>query len=420
MYALIDCNNFYCSCERVFNPQLRGRPIVVLSNNDGCVIARSEEAKQIGIVMGTPEYMVRDLIKKNNVAVFSSNYTLYGDMSDRVMKLIAPFVPKMELYSIDEAFLDMSELAYADLLALGVTIRRRVTQCTGIPVTIGIAPTKTLAKLANRYAKKMRKELGVHWLANKNLTRQALEFTEVNDIWGVGKQYAGLLNRNGFKTAADLALAPEDWVRTKMSVVGLRLLKELNGIPCVEWDDEPKRKKNICTSRSFGTKSQDKSLLGEAISNHASACAIKLRKDKSCAKKLNVFILTNPFRIQDQQHEQSIDINMNTPTSDTSEIIKYALKGLEIIFRKDHNYIKCGVIVSDLVPEEIVQKSMFDNINRQRSKKVMDTLDLVNRSLGTEIVRFAVQGFEKRYRLKREYLSQRYTTNINEVLHINI
>jgi len=393
---------------------------VVLSNNDGCVIARSEEAKQIGIVMGTPEYMVRDLIKKNNVAVFSSNYTLYGDMSDRVMKLMAPFVPKMELYSIDEAFLDMSELAYTDLLALGVTIRKHITQCTGIPVTIGIAPTKTLAKMANRYAKKMRAALGVHWLANKNLTRQALEFTEVNDIWGVGKQYAGLLNRNGFRTAADLASAPEDWVRTKMSVVGLRLLKELNGIPCVEWDYEPQRKKNICTSRSFGTKSQDKSLLAEAISNHASACAIKLRKDKSSAKKLNVFIHTNPFRIQDEQHEQSIDIDMNVPTSDTSEIIKYALKGLDIIFRKNHNYIKCGVIVSDLVPEEIVQKSLFDTLNRQRSKKVMETLDFVNRSLGTEIVRFAVQGFEKRYRLKREYLSQRYTTNIDEVLHINI
>lgn len=420
MVALVDCNNFYCSCERVFNPSLNGRPMVVLSNNDGCVIARSEEAKTIGIVMGTPEYMVRELIKKNNVAVFSSNYTLYGDMSDRVMKLLANFAPSIELYSIDEAFLDMRELRYTDLLQLGVTIRKTVYQCTGIPITVGIAPTKTLAKMANRYAKKQRKESGVHWLAHTDLIRQALAFTEVSDIWGVGKQYAGVLQRNGFKTALDLAAAPEEWIRITMSVVGLRLLKELNGIPCMEWEYEPQRKKNICTSRSFGTKSQDKTLLAEAISNHAAACARKLRTDKSCAKKLNVFIHTNPFRTQDRQHSQSVDIEMNVPTSDSAEIIKYALMGLDIIFRKDHNYIKCGVIVSDLVPEAAVQKSIFDEINRQRSKTVMDTMDRVNRSLGTEIVRFAAQGFEKRYRLKREYLSQRYTTNSNELLHVKI
>ena len=418
MFALVDCNNFYCSCERVFNPALNGRPVVVLSNNDGCVIARSDEAKAIGINMGVPEYIVRNNLKEHNVAVFSSNYTLYGDMSDRVMKLLSSFAPSIELYSIDEAFLDLSELAYTDLLLLGVKIKKTIFQCTGIPVTVGIAPTKTLAKMANRYAKKNNKALGVHWLANDDLTKQALEFTEIGDVWGIGHQYATLLMRNGISNALAFTRMPDDWVRDKMSVVGLRLLKELSGIPCIEWEFEPKRKKNICTSRSFGKPSDKIDFLAEALTNHGAACALKLRNDKSCTSRITVFIRTNPFRTQDVQHSGDITIQTSSPTNDTTEIIKYVLKGLDIIFRPGCSFMKCGVIVSEIVPENSVQSSLFDSMDRKKSKVLMQTLDKINKSLGKEVVRFAIQGFEKRYRLKQDYLSKRYTTNINEILHV--
>ncbi len=418
MFALVDCNNFYCSCERVFDPNLNGKPVVVLSNNDGCIIARSDEAKALGINMAEPEYMIRDILKQHQVTIFSSNYTLYGDMSDRVMKYLSSFVPSIELYSIDEAFLDMSELRYSDLLQLGIKIKKTVTKCTGIPVTVGIASTKTLAKMANKYAKKKNKEVGVHWLANEDLTNQALEFTEIGDVWGIGHQYATMLNRNGIKNALQFISLPEDWVRDKMSVVGLRLLKELKGIPCIEWELEPKRKKNICTSRSFGKTTDKIDFLAEALTNHAAACAFKLRKDKSCASRINVFIRTNPFRTQDLQHSGDITIQMVSPTSDTTEIIKYTLKALDIIYRPNCNFMKCGVIVSDIVPENSVQSSLFDTVDRKRSKLLMHTLDKVNMSLGKEKVRFAIQGFEKRYKLKQDYLSKRYTTNMNEILHI--
>jgi DNA polymerase V len=418
MFALVDCNNFYCSCERVFNPSLMGRPVVVLSNNDGCIIARSEEAKALGIKMAVPEYMVRHILKQHNVSVFSSNYTLYGDMSDRVMKILGSFVPRLELYSIDEAFLDMRDLPHIDLLQLGMNIKRAVVKATGIPVTVGIGPTKTLAKLANRYAKKKNKELGVHWLANEHLRHEALTFTDIGDVWGIGSQHASFLTKHKIKTAADFLKAPEDWVRKQLTVVGHRLLNELKGIPSISFESETKQKQNICTSRSFGSPSQDKTLLAEAIANHAAACALKLRKQKTAAQSMNVFIRTSPFRPGDEQYSHSIDLQLPTATSHTTELIKYALRGLDIIFHPNRNFVKCGVIVSDLVPEELIQSNMFDTMDRSRGREVMVILDKVNRSLGGEIVRFASQGFEKRYRLKADYISRRYTTRIDEVIHV--
>lgn len=420
MYALVDCNNFYCSCERLFEPSLNKRPIIVLSNNDGCVIARSEEAKLLGIAMGSPEYMMRPLIRKHQVAVFSSNYTLYGDMSDRVMKTLSGFVPQMELYSIDEAFLDMSTLRYANLLKLGCQIRETVQQNTGIPVTVGIAQTRTLAKLANRYAKKYHKDLGVYWLANDVLIAQALAATLVSDIWGVGPNYAKMLEINGFRTAADLAGAPEEWVRTKMSVVGLRLLKELNGIPCQAWELEPAKKKNIATTRSFGTVTQDETLLMEALSNHTATAAAKLRRQGSCARQLQVFVQTNVFRNQDAQYSHQVTMELAVPSSDTSELIKYALKGLGLIFRPGYNYNKCGVVMLDLITADKHQTGLFDTADRPRRRRLVEALDKVNQAFGKDAVRYAVQGFERRYKLKADHLSQRYTTNINEVLHVKI
>lgn len=420
MFALVDCNNFYCSCERVFDPGLDGRPVVVLSNNDGCIIARSEEAKAIGITMGVPEYMVRDELGRHNAAVFSSNFTLYGDMSERVMQVLASFVPAIEVYSIDEAFLDLQELAYEDLAALGTRIRNTVRLHTGIPVTVGIAATKTLAKIANRFARKKPVSNGVHWLYNDPLVLQALSATPVKEVWGIGPQHAAMLERKGFATAADLLKAPEGWIRETLTVVGHRLLKELKGIPAIGSVGQGARKKNICTSRSFGQVTGDRAIVAEAVSNYAANCSLKLRQEKSCAASMEVFINTNPFRTQDAQYSHSVTLALEVPSNLAPELIRYALKGLDIIFRPGYLYMKCGVRVSELVADTAVQSGLFDTQRRDRDQAMMAAVDSVNRCLGKEIVRFAAQGFEKRYYRKSNFMSPRYTTNINEVLHVKI
>lgn len=420
MYALVDCNNFYVSCEKLFNPKLEGKPVIVLSNNDGCAIARSEEAKALGIAMGTPPFMIDELLKQHNVKVFSSNYTLYGDMSDRVMKTLGSFVPRLEMYSIDEAFLDMHNMEYHDLLKLGIEIKKTVKKNIGIPVCVGIAATKTLAKMANRYAKKRRKEIGVHWAVNQDLVNEMLEFTEVGDIWGIGRQRALLLTRNGFKTALDLLNAPEEWIRKEMSVVGQRLLNELKGIPALQWEFEPPVKKNICTSRSFGKLITDRNLIREALCNYVATCAQKLRQQKTCAREINIFVQTNVHRVEDKQYARSITIDIEVATNDTGELIKYALIGFDIIFMEGYRYQKCGVIVQKLVPENQVQTSLFDNEIRSRNKTAMNAMDKINLIMGKEIVRSASQGFEKKYKLRADHLSKRYTTNINEILDVKI
>ncbi|KAA9037124.1 Y-family DNA polymerase [Ginsengibacter hankyongi] len=421
MYALVDCNNFYASCERLFQPHLNGRPVVVLSNNDGCVISRSDEAKALGIAMGTPAYMSEPSFKKNDVKVFSSNYTLYGDLSDRVIKTLAAFAPRMEVYSIDESFLDLSDLYNTDLLQLGINIRKTVLQNIGIPVCVGIAPTKTLAKMANRYAKKKYKSVGVFYAANEQLKNEMLEYTEVGDIWGVGHQYALLLKKNGFHTAKDVTHIPADWMRQNMSVVGLRMLNELNGIPSIEWEYDAKSKKNICTSRSFGKLTNDYSLIKEAVSNHAATCALKLRTQSSVCTEINVFIGTNPHKVEHKQLHHAITIRCSTPTNLTKEIIGYALKGLDIIFRPDeYLYMKCGVMVLNIMPENSVQANMFDGVHRSRDKILSKTVDLVNKSMGKDTVRMAVQRFERRYKLRAGHLSSKYTTDINQILKVRI
>ncbi|MEP6949113.1 MAG: Y-family DNA polymerase [Ginsengibacter sp.] len=421
MFALVDCNNFYVSCERLFQPELQGKPIVVLSNNDGCVIARSEEAKDLGIAMATPAYLSEELFKKNNVKVFSSNYTLYGDLSDRVMKTLALFAPKMELYSIDEAFLDLSELTHANLLQLGITIRKTIMQNIGIPVTVGIAPTKTLAKMANRYAKQRFKEKGVFAASDTTLVNEMLEFTEVSDIWGIGMQYAMLLKRNGFDYAKDILKIPPEWMRVNMGVVGLRLWHELRGIPSIAWDFKPKAKKNICTSRSFGKITDDYSIVKEAISNHAATCAQKLRSQQSICEKVHVFIATNPHRIEHKQYMHSINIQCATATNDTAEIIRYALKGLQIIFKPDdYYYMKCGVMVLNIIPETSLQINMFDVHDRTKDKILAGIMDQVNQQMGKDTVRMSVQRFEGRYKLRTDHLSKKYTTDINQILKVKI
>ena len=415
MYALVDCNNFYVSCERVFNPGLRDKPVIVLSNNDGCAISRSEEAKALGVEMGAVPHLMPPELRRQ-VQMFSSNYTLYGDMSDRVMSTLATFVPQMEIYSIDEAFLDMNELKYQDLQKLGITIRRTVLKNIGIPVCVGIAPTKALAKMANRFAKKQRKLLGVHSACTEQQVHEMLDWCPVNDVWGIGRQYAAMLQKNGIRTALQFAQAPDDFVRAKMSVVGLRLQKELNGIPCIEWEFEPPAKKGICTGRSFGKLLTEKKDIAEALSNYAAVCAHKLRQQHSVAKVLRVFINTNPHRADDPQYFRSIALQFAVPSADTPVVIKYALKALDMIFKEGHKFMKCGVELVNLVPNDQVQMSLFAPAGDPRRKKAVATMDKLNNQLGKDLVRFGIQGFERSYKARAAHLSPCYTTRLDDII----
>lgn len=416
MVALIDCNNFYCSAERVFQPKLLGRALIVLSNNDGCAIARSEEAKALGIKMAQPAHMIKDVIEQNNVAVYSSNYTLYDNMSKRVMDVIKSIVPRTEVYSIDEIFADLSGIKEEYLPQLAERIRENVKHSTGIPVSVGIAPTKTLAKMANRYAKKTRPDEGVFVAGTQDLIDMMLKFTEVGDIWGIGKQLETLLKSKGFHTAHEfVSKAPEEWIRKEMSVVGQRLYNELKGVSCIKWEDERPTRKNICTSRSFGNLITKKSELKQAIAKFTSSCAEKLRKENTCAKKINVFIKTNPHRPTDKQYEQSITLELQVATNLTTELMKYSMRALDMIFQQGYNYQKAGVIILDLIPDKQVQLGLFDDKNRLKDKKLMESVDKVNRVFGKDSVRYGVQGYGKNWHLKQGNLSPQYTTNLDHI-----
>ena len=415
MIALIDCNNFYVSCERVFNAAIQHKPVIVLSNNDGCAIARSEEAKALGIKMGTPAFMIKDLIQKHDVKVFSSNYTLYGDMSARVMQVIKEFVPKTEVYSIDEIFADLSQLSYVDLTQLVKDIKEAVMRCTGIPVSVGIAKTKTLAKMANRFAKKTKPDEGVFCADEDWKIRDMLSFTEVGNIWGIGSEYASLLKKHGFLTAADFINAPQDWVRKELHVVGLRTQTELKGMSCIKWEEGTPDKKNICTSRSFGKLITSKKEVQQAIATFTSACAQKLRKQNSCARKMHVFIQTNIHRKQDKQYFQSITLDVTVASNSTTELLKYAMTALNIIYKPGYNYNKTGVIVMDLVQQDQIQLGLFDDGQQEKDRKAMTAVDNVNQTFGRDAVRLGRQTFNKKWKLRQEHLSKAYTTRFDQL-----
>ena len=418
MYALVDCNNFYASCERVFNPSLNGRAVVVLSNNDGCCIARSQEAKDIGIKMGAPAFLIDELIEKNNVAVFSSNYTLYGDMSQRVVNTLSDFSPELEVYSIDESFLNLEGLINIDNYEYGARIRNRVRQCTGIPVCVGIAPTKTLAKLANRLAKKM--PSGVYVMDSEEKRIESLQRTEIGDVWGVGGQYAKLLMANNINTAYDFSIAPAFWIKKYMSIVGLRTQKELQGIPCIEMEMTPPDKQNIATTRSFGEMQTELPGISEAVANFASACAAKLRKQKSCANLLTVFVHTNQFRKDLPQYARNRVIRLPVATNDSMELVKYALIGLKSIYKKGYHYKKAGIIVSGLVPENEIMPDFFDEVNRARQKDAMKVMDSLNLRFGKEKIKVGSQGYGRKWKLRQEMLSPCYTTRLKDILTIRV
>lgn len=418
MIALVDCNNFYASCERAFNPNWNNRPVVVLSNNDGCVIARSNEAKALGIKMGVPAYQIKNEIERYGIGVFSSNYTLYGDMSNRVMTMLSSYSPNIEVYSIDECFLDFSGFERYNLKEYGEEIVRTVSKGTGIPVSMGIAPTKTLAKVANKFAKKYKGYKGVCIIDTEEKRIEALKRTEIGDVWGIGHRYTKRLALYGVSTAYDFAQMPKAWVRQQMTVVGERTWKELNGEPCIDLELVTPDKKQICTSRAFGEAISEIEGLEEAVSSYASICAGKLRKQRSCAQALMVFIHTNNFREYLPQYFQNCVVKLPLPTNNTPEIVHYALIALRNIYRKGYFFKKAGVIIIDIVPDSAIQQNMFDNVDRERQKKLMKVVDRLNSGFNRNNLTLAVQGGRRKWKLKQELLSPCYTTRLSDIINI--
>lgn len=418
MVALVDCNNFYASCERVFNPSLNNKPVVVLSNNDGSVIARSNEAKLVGIQMGAVAHQIKDLIEKHQVQVFSSNYTLYGDMSNRVMTELGKFTPEIEVYSIDEAFLDLSGFELFNLPMYCQNIKKTVTQNTGIPISIGVAPTKTLAKIANRTAKKNLIYKGVCILETDSEIKEVLAKFPIEDIWGIGHRYAKMLQLHGYHTALDFANANEGFVKSKMGVVGLRMLRELNGFPCLDIETMTPAKKNICTSRSFGQSLTEKENVSQAVATFASKCAFKLRKQKSAAGVIIIFLNTNRFNEKDLQYNPSIVVKLPVATNSSIELVKYALIGFDKIFKNGFKYKKAGIIVGEIIPETQVQIGLFDTVNRPKQNSSMIALDKLNYRYGREKVKLAACGDGRKWKLKNEHISRCYTTQWTKLIEV--
>lgn len=417
MFALVDCNNFYASCERVFDPSLIGRPVVVLSNNDGCVIARSEEAKAKGIQMGVPTHEIESLIIQHNVAVFSSNYALYGDMSQRVMNVLSDFSPCMEIYSIDEAFLDMSGLELFDLHTFGKTIRQTTLKHTGIPVGVGIGATKTLAKVANKLTKQ---NAGVFVIDSNEMRIEVLKNFNIGKVWGIGRKHKKMLRDNNIFTAYDLTQMSAAWVKENMSVVGLRTQKELLGEPCITLEKNPPSKQHFCVARSFGEMQTEYSVVAEAVANYASRCAGKLRAQHTCANLITVFIETNPYRLDIEQYKKSTTLQFNVATNNTIEIVNRALLALNQIFEKKITYKKVGVIVSAIVPETAIQHNLFDTTDRTKANSAMKALDAMNNRYGKDTVKVAAQGYERRWKLKQEKLSPNYTTRWEDIIEVKV
>lgn len=417
MFALIDCNSFYVSCERIFRPDLHYKPVVVLSNNDGCVISRSNEAKALDIPMGAVVFQYRDVFKKHQVAVFSTNFTLYGDISNRVMNVLKRYTKNLEVYSVDEAFLDLSDIDENHLEKYALDIKKAVWKEVGIPVSIGVAPTKALSKVANHVAKKFEGYEGVFVMNTLQRREKVLKYLPISKVWGIGRNHANTLKKVGVKTAYDFTQLTDAWVLKKMSVVGKRLKKELEGIPCIETETIVV-KKNIATTRTFGKSLTEKSEIATAISNHASNCALKLRQQKSAAQFVYVFVRTNKHRKEQKQYSNGITITLNAAQNSTIAIVNSAMKALDKIFVKGLSYKKAGVIVSGIVPENQVQGTFFEDIDRAKHQKLMNALDIINAKKGRNKVHLAVQNFQSKKFYTRELLSPKYTTNWNDIIKV--
>lgn len=418
-YALIDCNNFYASCERAFRPDLRGRPVVVLSNNDGCIIARSNEAKSLGIGMGKPYFKCKAYLDRNGVSVFSSNYALYGDLSARVMRVLKRFCPEVEIYSIDEAFADLTGIPGGpDVFAR--RLRATVEQWTGIPVSIGIGPTKTLAKLANRFAKKHPRCRGVFDLNTSPAPDRVLRWTEIGDVWGIGRRHVKRLHTLGVKSAFDFRGLKRDWVKRKMTVTGLHTLLELRGFPCHDFAAGPVSKKTIVSSRSFGrpvTRLED---MLEAVAQYTTRAAEKLRKQESVASNVLVFLETNKFKTELRQYSNAQSTPLPVATAHPPTLIKTAQAGIERIYQEDFAFKKCGVMLSGLEPANGRWLSLLDMPPdaHGRHAPLMQAVDACNVRWGRDTVKFAASGFNGNWKMRREMCSPKYTTVWEDLLEV--
>ena len=416
MIALVDCNNFYVSCERVFNPQLRRRPVIVLSNNDGCVVARSEEAKAVGIKMGIPFFQIENLIERENVAVFSSNYCLYGDMSARVMEALNLFSPETENYSIDEAFLNL-KTRNRSLFAKGRRIREKIYRWTGLPVSVGIAPNKTLAKIANSIAKKT--DSGVFGLIDERIKNDVLRQTAVIDVWGIGSRSAKKLVDLGIKNAFDLKNLDRRQARKLLSVVGARVVEELGGKTCLPLELTPPDKKSITCSRSFCLPVEHPEILSEALNDYLSRAAERMRKQNLAANAVTVFLATDRFA-KTEQYSNSLTIELANPSNSTRELKDWARQALIRIYKSGFQDKKVGVVLQGLQPESSESIRLYNEPDYAGDKRLMEAIDKISDRFGRNTIRFGVQRNKNCWQMRAEMKSQRYTTAIKEVLTIKM
>ena len=425
MMAIVDCNSFYCSCERLFRPDLNNKPVVVLSNNDGCIISRTDEAKKFGVGMAAPYYQNREVIEKNKVAVFSSNYNLYGDLSMRVMDTLRHLVgeQKVEVYSVDEAFLDLGMIPENRLYKACREIKETVEQWTGIKVSVGAAPTKVLSKVANRLSKKDKeKSQGVMVLQSIHEIKEALERTYIDDIWGVGRQYAVKLHHLGINDGWQLRNMPEEWARKNLGgVVGTRLIKELRGIPCIPMKDPLEMKKMIATTRMFGKPVFTLNEIKEAVATYVSRAAEKLRRQKCAARSLQVFVVINGYRKEKYEYNPQSRYQYNNfprATADTAELIRYALPLAEKLYEPGLKYLKAGVILGGLVPDDSVQANLFVNGHTHHKRSLMEAVDNINFSQRDDIIKYVASGLERNWKMRQELRSKRFTTRWTELYEI--
>jgi DNA polymerase V len=417
LLALVDGNNFYVSCERVFRPDLIGKPVAVLSNNDGCIVARSQEVKNLGIKMGVPLFQIQQLVNRHQIQLFSSNYSLYADMSARVMSVLEEFAPSLEVYSIDEAFLDLTGVCHQDPMTYGQRIRKTVFRSTGIPVCVGLGPTKTLAKLANFAAKKWPQTGGVLDVSDPVRREKLMKIVPVGEVWGIGSRYAARLNQLGIATVWDLACQPTHGIQAQFNIVVARTVMELNGIPCLELEESAPNKQQIVCSRSFSRRLTNYSELAQALAEYGSRAAEKLRHQHSVAGHLSVFIRTSPFNPHEPHYQRSASMRLPSVTQDSRVIISAANRLLKEIFKPGYNYQKCGVQLSHIQPEN--QSGQFDLFEiggyRTDDKQLMTVVDQINRRF-PKAISLAATGFDKTWKAKSERISQRYTTDWRELV----
>ena len=419
MIGLCDCNNFFVSCERVFNPSLNGMPVVVLSNNDGCVVSRSNEAKALGIKMGQPLFQIHDFAKRNNVAICSSNYHLYGDMSQRVMATLKQHIGEIEVYSIDEAFLQLDGLPVEGLKRFGEELARTVRRNTGIPVSIGMSHTKTLAKVAAKLCKQYPRLNSACLMQRNQDIEKVLRSYPIDDIWGIGRRHGKMLKECHITTAAQFAALGKEWIENRMGITGLRTWQELHGTPCIDFTQESSNRQSIMVSRSFSQELYDITQLHDTITTFAGIAAEKLRKQNCVAQELQVFIITNRFHKEQPQHYECGTVRFDTATNSTLEIVKAATAELHRIYRHGIGYKKSGVRLSRITPATAVQSTLFDTIDRPKHKALMQTIDRINDSYGRESIKLVSHGTITDH-TNREHLSPQYTTRWEDILIVKV